>query len=329
MPAARKTSYPAGTMETRRIGRLEVSLVGLGCNNFGLRLDAERTAAVVHAALDAGITLFDTADVYGGGGGSEELLAQALGSRRDEVVLATKFGSPMGDEPERRGASARWIATAVEDSLRRLGTDRIDLYQQHVPDDTVDIGETLGALDVLVQEGKVLEIGCSNFSADRIDAAMDASQDHGTTPFRSVQNHYSLLHRDPEDGVTAACERYGMALLPYFPLASGLLTGKYRKGEPLPEGTRLAVLSQMAPERAERFLSDDNLDRMEALRSFCESRDRTLVELAFSWLAAQPAVPSIIAGATTPDQVRANVAAADWALSDEDLAEIDRLTRGA
>lgn len=312
-------------METRRIGRLEVSIVGLGCNNFGMRIEADEADRVVGEALDRGITFFDTADVYAQGS-SEEFLGKALGPRRDEAVVATKFAGQMGEDPENAGGRPAWVRRAVEDSLRRLGTDRIDLYQMHRPDPDVPISETLGALNELVDEGKVLEIGCSNFSAAQIDEAIGISADRGWAAFASVQNHYSLLHREPEPDVTRACDRHGLALLPYFPLASGLLTGKYKRAEELPEGTRLHIMQAFMPERAERFLNDRNWDVVEGLRAFCTERGHTVLELAFSWLAAQPTVASVIAGATKPEQVRANVDAVGWELSPEDLAEIDRIT---
>ena len=303
----------------RKLGSLEVSLVGLGCNNFGMRIDEERSAAVVHAALDAGINFFDTADVYGRTR-SEQYLGRALGSRRDDVIVATKFVAPVDDDPSHAGAGARWVAEAVEGSLRRLGTDRIDLYQQHGPDPNVPIEETLTALDRLVRDGKVREIGNSNFSGAQIDEAESVSQREGQARFVSAQNHFNQLHRDPLQDVVPACVRHGLGVLPYFPLASGLLTGKYRRGEPAPEGTRL---SQLPEERASRVMSERNFDLVERLRAFADERGHTILELAFAWLAAQPAMSSIIAGATTPVQVAANVAAVDWHLSDADLVEID------
>jgi aryl-alcohol dehydrogenase-like predicted oxidoreductase len=305
-------------VEARSIGALKVSLVGLGCNNFGMRIDEEGSAAVVHAALDAGITLFDTADSYGGTR-SEEFLGRALAGHRDEVVIATKFASPLG-EPGHGGASSRWIAQAVDDSLRRLGTDRIDLYQQHFPDDGVPIEETLGALDELVAAGKVRQIGNSNFSGDQIAEADAVAREHGWARFSSAQNQLSLVSTGARHSVLPACVEHGLAFLPYFPLASGLLTGKYERGAAPPEGTRLASLPE---ERASRVLSDRNFARVDDLRAFAESRDHTLIELAFAWLAAQPALASIIAGASKPEQVAANVAAAGWTLGDDDLAEID------
>jgi aryl-alcohol dehydrogenase-like predicted oxidoreductase len=308
-------------MQTRSIGSLEVSLVGLGCNNFGMRCDEERSVAVVHAALDAGITFFDTADIYGGTK-SEEFLGRALAGRRDQVVVATKFGAPLGDDGRSGGASARWIAEAIDGSLRRLGTDHVDLYQQHLPDDSVPIDETQEALDGLVQQGKVREIGNSNFSGRQIDAAAALSSEKGWARFESAQNQYSLLERDPLRDVIPAVERNGMSLLPYFPLASGLLTGKYRRGATPPAGTRL---STMPAERAARVLSERHFDTLEALTGFAEDRGHSILELAFAWLAAQRAIGSVIAGATSPTQVAANVAAVSWKLSEDDMAEIERV----
>ena len=309
----------------RKVGSLEVSLVGLGCNNFGMRIDEERSAAVVDAALDAGINVFDTADVYGRTR-SEQYLGRALGSRRNEVIIATKFVAPIDDDPSHAGASARWVAEAVEGSLRRLGTDRIDLYQQHGPDPNVAIEETLTALDRLVRDGKVREIGNSNFSGAQIDEAESVSHRDGLARFVSAQNHFNLLHREPLQDVVPACVQHGLGVLPYFPLASGLLTGKYQRGEPAPEGTRL---SQLPEERASRVMSDRNFDQVDRLRVFADERGHTILELAFAWLAAQPAMASIIAGATTPAQVAANVAAVDWHLSDSDLAQLDELLADA
>lgn len=305
-------------METRKIGSLDVSIVGIGCNNFGMRVDAAGTKAVVDAALEAGVTFFDTADVYGMGL-SEQYLGEALGQRRDGVVIATKFGAPMGDG---RGASAAYVEKAVEASLSRLGTDRIDLYQLHMPDDSAPIEETLEALDSLVKAGKVREIGCSNFGAARIDAAREASASKGLANFVSVQNHYNLLHRDDDADAIPACERHEMGFLPYFPLASGLLTGKYHRGEEAPEGTRLAMLP---PERKDRVLSDRNFDKVESLDAFARERGYSLLDLAVSWLASRRAISSVIAGATKPEQVRANVAAASWQLTEDDLKAIDTL----
>ena len=313
-------------METRSLGSLTVSVVGLGCNNFGMRCDEARSTAVVNAALDAGITLFDTADMYGGTQ-SEEILGRALGSRRDDVVVATKFAGQVGDDPTHKGASARWITRAVEGSLRRLGTDRIDLYQQHMPDDSVPIEETLEALDGLVRAGKVREIGNSNFSAEQIDEAAATSARTGGAPFVSAQNELSLLRQRALRDVVPACERNGLAFLPYFPLASGLLTGKYERGAPPPAGTRLSMLPE---ERREQALSDARFDRVEKLTSVAADRGHTLLELAMAWLVAQPTLASVIAGATSPEQVAANTAAVSWRLTDGDLAAVDAaLERGA
>lgn len=305
------------TMERRRIGSLDVTVVGLGCNNFGLRLDEPATAAVVHAALDAGINFFDTADIYGGGGLSEEYLGRALGSHREQVLVATKFGMPMDDK--RRGARPEYVRQAAEDSLRRLGTDHIDLYQLHQPDPTVPIADTLGALNELVVAGKVREIGCSKFSAAQVREAEDVSAKRGIARFVSVQNEYSLLHREPEIDVLDECARVGAAFLPFFPLASGLLTGKYHRGEPAPEGSRLAS----GPRTSQ--LTEESLRYVEALRDFAHSTGHTLLELAFAWLLARPVVASVIAGATKPEQVASNVATVEWHLTPADLAAIDAI----
>lgn len=307
-------------MELRKLGNsgLQVSIVGLGCNNFGWRLDLERTRQVVEAALGAGITFFDTADMYGGTR-SEEFLGQALAGRRDTVVLATKFGWRIDDERP-GGASPRYLRQAVEDSLRRLATDRIDLYQLHKPDPLTPIGETLALLDELVRAGKVREIGCSNVSVEQLREARAAVRE-GAARFVSVQNQYSLLHRDPERGVLQECERESLAFLPFFPLASGLLSGKYRRGAPDPGTTRLTATASMK----ERFLTARNRVAAEALAEFAAARGHTLLELAFSWLASHRAVASVIAGAMSPEQVRANAAAAGWRLSADELAEVDRL----
>jgi aryl-alcohol dehydrogenase-like predicted oxidoreductase len=302
-------------MERRDIGSLQVSVVGLGCNNFGPRLDATHTADVVHAALDAGINFFDTADLYGGGK-SEEYLGRALRGRRSAAVIATKFGhqrSAFG-----AGARPELVRSAAEGSLRRLGTDVIDLYQVHQPDPKTPIADTLGAMNELVKEGKVREIGCSNFSVEQLREAAAAARP-GQARFVSVQNEYSMLHREPERGVLAECERQQLAFLPYFPLASGLLTGKYRRGQPLPQG-RLTEGGGYGG-----LLSEKNLDTVERLIAFAERKRRTILELAISWLLARPVVASVIAGATRPEQVRANAAAAGWRLTPEELTEIDRL----
>jgi aryl-alcohol dehydrogenase-like predicted oxidoreductase len=296
---------------------LRVSLAGLGCNNFGMRIDAAATDAVVHAALDLGVTLFDTADIYGGRGRSEELLGKALGSRRDEVVLATKFGNPMGDGPDERGASRRYVCQAVEASLRRLGTDHIDLYQQHVPDPDTPIDETLAALDDLVQSGKVRYVGSSNFAGWQVAEADAVARSAGGSRFVSAQNEWSLLRRGVEREVVPSCAHFGVSLLPYFPLASGMLTGKYRRGEPPAEGTRLAAWGGGAG-----WTTDANFDKVEALEDVARQRDHGVGELALAWLAAQPTVCSVIAGATSPEQVAANVAALDWTLDADDLSAV-------
>ena len=311
-------------MDTRKIGDLDVTIVGIGCNNFGRRLDRSGTKAVVHAAMEVGINFFDTADVYGDGA-SEECLGKALGSRRDEVIIATKFGVEMDGDPHRGGASPRWIERAVEDSLRRLGTDRIDLYQLHRPDQNTPIEDTLEALDRLLSAGKVRQIGCSNYSKAQIEKALSISHERGLGRFVSVQNEYSLLYREPEkNGVTEACLENRLALLPYFPLASGMLTGKYTRGKEVPVGSRLA---SMSASRADRFANARNFDRVERLEAFAKERGHTILELAISWLVAQPVVASVIAGATSPEQVLANAAAAKWELLPEDLAEVDWITR--
>ena len=302
-------------MEHRRIGSLKVSVVGLGCNNFGGRLDEAQTKQVVDAAIDNGINFFDTADIYGKTK-SEEFLGRALGARRKDIVLATKFG--MEVDAEHKGAHPAYVRQAAEDSLRRLATDYLDLYQLHQPDETVPIEDTLGALHALVEQGKVREIGCSNFSAAQLREADEISKRNGWPRFVSVQNEYSLFHREPEPEVLPECERLGIAFIPYFPLASGLLTGKYRKDCALPEGTRI--------QEGSRWLTDENLDKVERLISFVEARGHTLLELAFSWLLARREVASVIAGATKPEQIAANVNAAAWKLSPEEIAEVDRIT---
>jgi aryl-alcohol dehydrogenase-like predicted oxidoreductase len=302
-------------MELRRIGSLDVSVVGLGCNNFGWRIDAAATARVVDEALDSGINFLDTADIYGAGE-SEEFLGKALQGRWNRVVIATKFGSKLEGQGE--GARPDYIRRAVEASLRRLGADRIDLYQLHKPDPETPIGETLEALDRLVKSGKVREIGASNFSVEQIREAEEAVRP-GAARFVSVQNAYSMLHRQPEKDVLPECVRRGMAFLPYFPLANGLLSGKYRIGEPPPPGSRGAA--GFGP----KVFTDENLEIADNLRRFAESRGHSLLELAFSWLASRPAVASVIAGATSPEQVRTNAHAADWKLMDTDLVEVDRI----
>lgn len=298
---------------------LMVSVVGLGCNNLGRRLDLGRTREVVRTALDSGVTLFDTADVYGGGGGSEDLLGQALEGHRDEVVVATKFGMDMrGENGPDWGArgSRRYIRRAVEASLRRLRTDRIDLYQYHAPDGKTPVEETLAALDDLVREGKVLYLGSSNFTAWEVAHADWVARSAGTARFVSAQNSYSLLDRKVEAELVPACERYGVGVLPYFPLANGLLTGKYRRGEPAPPGTRLSERKGPLDERS--------FDRLEPIERLAQELGRSLLEVAIGGLAAQPAVASVIAGATRPEQVVANVAAGTWVPTSEERAALDQ-----
>jgi len=306
-------------MNHRRIGALEVSVVGLGCNNFGPRLDANATETVVRAALDAGVNFFDTADIYGEGK-SEEYLGRAVRGRRTDAIIATKFGherSVFG-----KGARPEHIRSALEGSLYRLGTDYVDLYQVHQPDPDTPVADTLGALDDLVRAGKVREIGCSNFSVEQLREAA-TSVKSGAARFVSVQNEYSLFERTPEHGVLAECERQQLGFLPYFPLASGLLTGKYRRGAPVPPG-RLA-----GGGRYGELLTEEKLATVEALISFAEGKGRTLLELAISWLLAHGVVASVIAGATKPAQVQANAAAAGWRLGDAELAAVDDIMRRA
>ena len=307
-------------MKTRRLGNsgLKVSEVGIGCNNFGMRIDAKATEAVVGAAIDAGITLFDTADVYGGTK-SEEFLGKALGKKRGQVVLATKFGMAVGGDATKKGGSRRWIMTAVEDSLKRLGTDWIDLYQFHAPDPETPIDETLRALDDLVTQGKVRYIGNSNFAGWQIaDADWTAS---GGTRFVSAQNQYSLLERRVEHEVLPACEHFGLGFLPFFPLGSGLLSGKYKRGKKPPEGTRLAAWGS----RGAAALSDKNFDKVEKLEAWAEARGHTILELAFAWLLGHPVISSVIAGATSPEQVQANAATAAWELTPEEVKDVSDL----
>lgn len=312
-------------MSYRRLGEsgLVVSVVGIGCNNFGRKLDLDGTRAVVDAAFDAGITLFDTADIYGTPhGSSEECLGAALKGRRDEIVLASKFGMDMegvnGNDFGARG-SRRYIVRAVEASLRRLGTDHIDLYQMHQPDEATPMEETLAALDDLVRGGKVRYLGNSNFAGWQIADADWTARAAGQSPFISAQNQYSLLHREVETEVVPACERFGLGLLPFFPLDSGLLSGKYQRGEQPAEGTRLSL------ERYRRWLDGADWDTIEALTAYGKERGHSLLDVAIAGLAARPAVTSVIAGATTPEQVRANAAAGAWELSAEDVAALDEV----
>ena len=314
-------------MDIRNLGSsgLRVSLVGLGCNNFGGRIDLEASRKVVHKALDLGITLLDTADTYGNFGGSEECLGAILGARRKDVVLATKFGMPMNAEGTIKGASRRYIMSEVEASLRRLKTDWIDLYQLHQPDPLTPIEETLRALDDLVRQGKVRYIGCSNLPAWQVVEAQWTARHLGLNAFVCAQDEYSLVVRGIDRELIPALQAYDMGLLPFFPLASGLLTGKYRRNATLPAGTRLANTQRLA----DRFLTEANWQIAERLQDFAATRGHSLLELAFSWLAARPQVASVIAGATKPEQLEENVKAADWALSAADMTEIDRITKAA
>ena len=312
-------------MELRNLGQsgLRVSAIGLGCNNFGARINDDATRAVIHKALDLGITLFDTADTYGERGGSETAIGKILGDKRKHIVLATKFGMPMDDVGVKIGGSRRYIMQAVEDSLRRLHTDWFDLYQIHAPDPRTPIEETLRALDDLIRQGKVRYIGCSNFPAWQMVEAQWTARANNLNAFVSCQDEYSLLVRHVvEPQLKPAMLKYGMGLLPFFPLASGLLTGKYRRNATLPAGTRLASTQRLA----DRYLTERNWPIAEKLGDVAQQRGHTLLELAFSWLLAQAPVASVIAGATRPEQLEQNIKAGGWALSAEDLAEIDRIT---
>ena len=310
-------------MEHRNLGRsgLRVSLAGLGCNNFGRRLDVAGTRAVVAKALDLGVTLFDTADAYGEGL-SEEYLGKALENRRTDVIIATKFAMPMGEGPLQRGGSRRYVQRAVEASLKRLGSDWIDLYQMHMPDAATPIEETLRALDDLVRQGKVRYIGCSNFSGWQVADATWVARSAQLTPFVSAQNLYNLLDRRIDRELVPACRAFGLGILPYFPLASGLLTGKYRRGEPSPEGSRLAD-----PRFGQRALTDANFDRVEKLESFAREAGHPLLDLAVGWLATQPEVASVISGATSPEQLEQNAHAVEWTLSNEELWKVAELSK--
>jgi aryl-alcohol dehydrogenase-like predicted oxidoreductase len=305
-------------VRTRRLGREgpEVSVVGLGCNNFGMRVDLDGTRAVVDAALDAGVTLFDTADVYGGKGGSESFLGEVLEGRREHVVLATKFGQDMGDGTEARGSRA-YIHKAIDASLRRLRTETVDLYQYHTPDNVTPFEETFGALDELVRAGKVRYVGHSNLNAAQVEEVDAMCRERGFTRPVSAQNQYSLLRREAEEDLLPTCERLGVGVLPFFPLASGLLTGKYRRGQPRPPGTRLSD--------REGVFTDETFDRLEALEEFAQVRGLTLLQVAIGGLLAQPVIASVIAGATKPEQARANVEAAEWEPTADDVAELTSL----
>ena len=307
-------------MKMRRLGTsgLKVSEVGLGCNNFGMRIAQKAPQEVVDAALDAGVTIFDTAD-NNGGTKTEEFQGKALAKRRGDIVQATKIGMRIGDDDRRKGGSRRWIMRAVEDSLKRLGTDWIDLYQFHQPDADTPIDETLRALDDLVTQGKVRYIGNSNFTGWQIaDADWTAA---GATRFVSAQNLFSLLERKVEFEVLPACEHFGLGFLPFFPLASGLLSGKYKRGEKPPEGTRLAAWGS----RGAAALSDRNFDKVEKLTGWAEERGHTILDLAFAWLLGHEVVSSVIAGATSPEQVKTNAATAGWALTPEEVKEVGDL----
>jgi aryl-alcohol dehydrogenase-like predicted oxidoreductase len=311
-------------MKKRNLGKsgLKVTLAGIGCNNFGWFIDDDRSRKTVFKALDLGINLFDTADVYGRGG-SETLLGQLLADRRKDVILATKFALPMDDAEILSGASRHYIFSAVEASLQRLKTDWIDLYQVHRWDPSTPMEETVRALEDLVQQGKVRYIGLSNHPAWKVVEAQWITKTLGADPFISCQDEYSLLHRAPEHELIPAAEAYGLGLLPYFPLASGLLSGKYKRESALPAGTRMANRKGIA----DRYLTEQNWAIVDKVDAFCTQRGHTLLELAFSWLAAKPVVSSIIAGATTPEQLEQNVKALEWQLTPEDLAEVDRLTK--
>lgn len=311
-------------MEQRNLGPsgLQVSAVGLGCNNFGMRIDLEGSRAVVHKALDLGITLFDTADIYGNKGGSETILGEILGDRRKDIVLATKFGMPMDPDRGLTGASRRYIMRAVEDSLRRLKTDWIDLYQLHQADPRTPIEETLCALDDLVRQGKVRYIGCSNLPAWQVADAQWTARQLNLNRFVSCQDEYSLLVRRHERHLIPAMEHFGLGLLPYFPLASGMLTGKYKRDQAPPPDTRFAVMAQ----RASSYLTEQNFAIVDRLTAFAEARGHTLLELAFSWLASKPVVASVIAGATKPEQVEQNAKAASWKLTPDEIAEVDQMS---
>lgn len=322
-------------MDYRNIGSLSVPVVGLGCNQFGTATCDESTSnQVINEAIEAGINYFDIADEYGqnyadptdprGWGASEEILGRALSGRRDAVIIATKFGSHPHGDGSKGGNSARWARVALEDSLRRLGTDYVDLYQVHFPDPAVPIAETLSVLDEFVQAGKVREIGCCNFSGQMLREAADAAKDGGFRPFASVQNSLNLFSRGAINDVLPVCEELGMAFIPYYPLASGMLTGKYRRGMELPSDTRLTDGLMVTPEARDRLFSDKTFARLEALESFASERGHSLLELAIGWLLAQPTVATVIAGAAKPGQASSNAAAAGWRLS---LDEANQATK--
>ncbi|MCC6779673.1 MAG: aldo/keto reductase [Hyphomicrobiales bacterium] len=319
-------------MDERHLGKsgLQVSLLGLGGNNFGLKgnnfggvIDLETTRRIIHKALDLGITLIDTADVYGKRGGSESCIGEILGERRKDVVLATKWDQPMDEERKRlKGASRRYALMAVEASLKRLRTDWIDIYQMHHPDPWTPIEETLRAMEDLIRSGKVRYIGASNFSAWRIVEAQWTARQIGTNGFIACQDEYNLLSRDVEHDLVPALQAYGVGLLPFFPLASGLLSGKYKRGAAPPEGSRLALSSRVA----EREITDARMSVLDRLAAFCAERDRSMLELAFSWLASRPQVAGIIVGATSAEQIEQNARALQWQLSADEISEVDRIT---
>jgi aryl-alcohol dehydrogenase-like predicted oxidoreductase len=316
-------------MEYRNLGSsgLQVSVVGLGCNNFGGRVDAAGTTAVIDKAIDMGITLFDTADLYGGPAGpgkSEEFMGPALKSRRHDVVIATKAAGPMGEGPYWRGTSRKYLIDAVDASLRRLGTDYIDLFQIHMPDPKTPIEETMSTLDDLVRAGKIRYIGSSNFAGWQVTEAEWTARSEHLTRFVSAQNEYSLLQRKIESEVAPACLKYGIGMLPYFPLASGFLTGKYRRSEAPPQGARLSTPGGPA----NRILTDANYDMLLKFEEFSAESGHSMIELAFSWLASKPYVSSVIAGATKPEQVEQNARAADWRLSEEEMATVEQILLG-
>jgi aryl-alcohol dehydrogenase-like predicted oxidoreductase len=313
-------------MQIRNLGGsgLRVSAIGLGCNNFGQRVDLEGSRKVIHRAIDLGITLFDTADIYSNMGGSETVLGEVLGDRRKDIVLATKFSKAMSEDGTKQGASRRYIMSAVEASLKRLKTDYIDLYQQHDYDPLTPIEETLRALDDLIRQGKVRYVGNSNFPARRIAEAEHVARAINVSRFVSCQDEYSLVVRDIEKDLVPCAQQYNLGLLPFFPLASGLLTGKYRRGEAAPGDTRFGKV----PRLRDRYVTPHNEEVVEKLQSFAQARGHTMLELAFSWLAARPQVSSVIAGATRVEQVEQNVKAVNWNLSAEEMAEIDRITGG-
>jgi aryl-alcohol dehydrogenase-like predicted oxidoreductase len=316
-------------MQERNVGKsgLRVSAIGLGCNNFGRPVDLEGSRAVIHKALDLGITLFDCGDVYGRRGGAEKILGEVLGARRKDIVLVTKFGRPMDSEGRLKGGSRRYIMSAVEASLQRLKTDWIDLYQYHLVDPLTPIEETLRALDDLVHQGKVRYIGCSHMPAWQVVDAMWTSRSNNITSFIACEDEYSLLGRGIERELLPAMEQMGLGLLPYYPIASGLLTGKYKRGQPLPADSRFAVITER--DYTGQFLTEANLARLDQLTAFAERRGYTLLDVAISWLYAKPLVASVIAGATKPEQVVMNVKAAALKLTSEDMAELDKITAGS